>query len=245
MTYSDETYGNQVATVYDEWYAEVDLHAIDRLAELTGSGKALELGIGTGRIALPLSAHGVSVTGIDVSEAMLAQLRNKRGAEKLELHLGSFLTLEGLEQFNLVYVVFNTLFMLTAQSEQVRCFQAVAKHLTDDGVFVVEAFVPDLTRLQFGQANWVQRVTEDVVQLDVGMHDATQQTVTSQKVVLTNGNTRLYPLKIRYAWPSELDLMAQLAGLRLRERWNNWQKTPFDSTSGKHISIYERMSDTL
>lgn len=244
MKYSDDTYGNEVASVYDDWYSEVDRHAIDRLAELSGDGRALELGIGTGRIALPLASRGVNVSGIDVSQSMLDQLKEKTGAEKIALHFGSFLDLNVPGQFDLIYIVFNTIYMLTSQADQVRCFQSVASRLSESGVFLVEAFVPDLTRFQAGQANWVQKITEDVVQLDVGLHDAVQQTVTSQKVILSNSGTRLYPLKIRYAWPSELDLMAQVAGLRLRERWNDWQRTPFDSGSGKHISIYERMSDT-
>ena len=241
MKYSDDTYGNEVASVYDDWYSEVDSHAIDRLAELTGDGKALELGVGTGRIALLLAAREVNVSGIDVSQSMLDQLKEKTGAEKVGLHCGSFLDLDVPGQFDVIYVVFNTIYMLTSQADQVRCFKSVASHLTNNGVFLLEAFVPDLNRFQGNQANWVQKITEEVVQLDVGLHDAVQQTVTSQKVVLRNGDVRLYPLKIRYAWPSELDLMAQVAGLRLCERWNDWQKTPFDSTSGKHISIYERV----
>jgi hypothetical protein len=135
--------------------------------------------------------------------------------------------------------------MLTSQSEQVRCFRSVASTLNDNGCFVIEAFVPNLSRFVGGQVNWATSVTEDVVQLDVGRHDQADQTVTSQKVILTDGNVRLYPIKIRYAWPSELDLMAQLSGLRLRERWSSWQKTPFDGESGKHISVYERVSDMV
>jgi SAM-dependent methyltransferase len=240
MNYSDETYGAHIAAVYDDFHSDVDPHSIVLLTELAGSGKALELGIGTGRIALPLADRGVDVSGIDVSQSMLDQLKSKPSADKVALHLGSFLDLSVPGTFDLVYVVFNTIFMLTSQAEQVRCFESVAAHLTETGLFLIEAFVPDLTRFQGGQANWVSKVTEAHVQLDVGLHDPVQQTVTSQKVSLTEGNVRLYPLKIRYAWPSELDLMAQLAGLRLRERWSNWQKTPFDGQSGKHISIYER-----
>jgi SAM-dependent methyltransferase len=246
MNYSDETYGERVAGVYDDWHSTIEPNFIESLAELIGDGKALELGVGTGRIALPLAARGVNVTGVDISPSMLDQLKQKPNADKLQLHAGGFANLEVPGNFDVVYVVFNTLFMLTTQEEQIQCFQSVASHLTDNGCFVIEAFVPNLARFQGGQVNWATKVTEDVVQLDVGQHDAVKQTVMSQKVVLTDGNVRLYPLKIRYAWPSELDLMAQLAGLRLRERWSNWQKTPFDSDSGKHISIYERkMSDML
>ncbi|HEY6804556.1 MAG TPA: class I SAM-dependent methyltransferase [Pyrinomonadaceae bacterium] len=245
MTYSDETYGKHAAPVYDDWHNTIEPQFIDRLTELVGQGSALELGIGTGRIALPLAERGIKVDGIDISQPMLDQLKAKPGAENINLHLGGFADFDLQAKFDLAYVVFNTLFMLTSQAEQVRCFKSVAKHLTDRGSFVLEAFVPDLNRFQKNQANWVTKVTEEVVHLDVCQHDPVAQTVTGQKVVLTDGNVRLYPIKIRYAWPAELDLMAQLAGLRLRERWSNWQKTPFGSESGKHISIYERIPETL
>jgi hypothetical protein len=126
----------------------------------------------------------------------------------------------------------------------VRCFRNVAKHLTNTGCFVIEAFVPNMDRFIGGQVNWATKVTEDVVELDVGQHDSVTQRVTSQKVVLKDGeNVRLYPVQIRYAWPGEIDLMAQLAGMRLRERWSSWQRTPFDADSGKHVSIYEHEPD--
>ena len=238
-SYSDETYGERVAGIYDDWYADVDPHAIDLLADMAGEGRALELGIGTGRLAIPLAARNVDVTGIDVAQAMIDQLKSKPEAHSIEVHLGSFADLDIEGQFDLVYVVFNTFFLLTSQTEQVRCFRNVASHLTDNGSFVIEAFVPNLSRFQLGQMNLATKVTTDVVELDVGTHDSAKQLVTAQKVVLSEGNVRLYPIQIRYAWPSELDLMAQLAGLRLRERWSSWQKTPFDAESGKHISVYE------
>jgi hypothetical protein len=143
----------------------------------------------------------------------------------------------------LVYVVFNTFFALGSQEEQVRCFRNVAARLTSTGCFVIEAFVPNLSRFTGGQVNWATKVDADHIELDVGNHDAMNQRVISQKVVITNGDVRLYPVQIRYAWPSELDLMAQLAGLRLRERWSNWQRAPFDADSGKHVSIYEKVND--
>jgi hypothetical protein len=145
------------------------------------------------------------------------------------------------ETYTLIYIVFNTFFALPSQDEQVRCFRNVAVHLTSDGCFVIEAFVPDLTRFTKGQVNWATKVTTDSVELDVGQHDAATQRVISQKVVLSDGDVRLYPVQIRYAWPSELDLMAQLAGMRLRERWGSWQRERFISESQKHISIYERV----
>jgi len=236
--YSDDTYGQRVAHVYDDWYAKIDEGAIDLLSELAGDGPALELGIGTGRIALPLSARNVKVSGIDASELMVAQLKAKDGAEEIDVRMGSFADVDIEGEFQLVYIVFNTFFALLSQEEQVRCFRNVAAHLTSSGCFLIEAFVPELTRFIGGQVNWATKVEDEVVELDVGKHDAVNQRVCSQKVVLKDGSVKLYPVQIRYVWPAELDLMAQLAGLHLRERWSNWQRSPFDSTSSKHISVY-------
>lgn len=238
--YTHETYGERVAGVYDDWFSTHDPHAVDALAELAGQGRALELGIGTGRIALPLAAKNVEVHGIDAAESMISQLRAKPGGERITVTPGNFADVHVEGKFSLVYIVFNTFFALSSQDEQVQCFRNVAAHLETGGCFVIEAFVPDVTRFQGGQVNWATKVTTDEVQLDVGQHDASTQRVVSQKVVITDGSVRLYPVQIRYCWPSELDLMAQLAGLRLRERWSNWKREPFTSESGQHISIYER-----
>ena len=237
--YSDETYGEHVAGVYDEWYSDYDSHAIDALTELARGGRALELGIGTGRIALPLSAKGVEVHGVDAAASMISRLRAKQGGERITVKQGSFAEIPVEGEFALVYIVFNTFFALSSQEEQVRCFRNVASHLSRDGCFAMEAFVPDLNRFTGGQVNWATKVTADEVQLDVGQHDRATQQVVSQKVVITDGSVKLYPVQIRYAWPSELDLMARLAGLRLRERWSNWQRKPFSSESMHHISIYQ------
>lgn len=238
--YSDETYGEKVASVYDDWHTHVDPHAIDLLAELAGDGRALELGIGTGRIALPLVSRSVNVSGIDAAPSMIDRLSKKPNADKIKVYKGSFADVDVEGEFELVYVVFNTFFALSSQDEQVRCFRNVAAHLTNSGCFLIEAFVPNLNRFTGGQVNWATKVTEEVVELDVGQHDAVAQRVVSQKVVLKDGSVKLYPVQLRYAWPSEIDLMAQLAGLSLRERWGSWQRGSFDSDSGKHISIYER-----
>lgn len=238
--YSDETYGERVAHTYDDWYTNVDEGAIDMLSELAGDGSALELGIGTGRIALPLSMRKVKVSGIDASEKMVAQLKAKAGSENIDVHMGSFAEVNIEGKFQLVYIVFNTFFALLSQEEQVRCFRNVAAHLTPNGCFLIEAFVPDLNRFTGNQVNWATKVEDEVVELDTGLHDAVNQRVTTQKVVLKNDSVRLYPVQIRYVWPSELDLMAQLAGLKLRDRWSSWKREPFDSTSGKHISVYSR-----
>ena len=238
--YTHETYGERVAGVYDDWYSTYDPQAVDALADIAGQGRALELGIGTGRFALPLAAKDVEVHGIDAAESMISQLRAKPGGEQITITMGNFAEVPVEGKFALVYIVFNTFFALSSQDEQVQCFRNVGAHLEDGGCFVIEAFVPDVTRFQGGQVNWATKVTTDVVELDVGQHDAATQRVVSQKVVITDGSVRLYPVQIRYCWPSELDLMAQLAGLRLRERWSNWKREPFTSESGHHISVYER-----
>ena len=238
-TDSHGAYGERVAGVYDDWYSELDPHAVDALAHLAGGGKVLELGIGTGRIALPLSAKNVEVHGIDASPSMISRLREKPGGDRIAVTQGNFAEVPVEGKFALIFIVFNTFFMLTTQEEQVQCFRNVAQHLAPGGCFVIEAFVPDLTRFLHGQANWATKVTAGEVLLDVSNHDASAQHVTGQKIVITEGNVRLYPYQIRFCYPPELDLMAQLAGLRLRERWNNWQREPFTAESGKHISIYE------
>lgn len=238
--YSHDTYGERVAGVYDDWYSDYDQQAIETLADLAGQGRALELGIGTGRFALPLSAKNIEVHGVDAAASMISRLRSKPGGERLTVTEGNFADVPVDGEFALVYIVFNTFFALGSQEEQVRCFRNVAKHLAPGGHFVIEAFVPDLTRFSGGQVNWATKVTADEVQLDVGQHEAASQRVISQKVVITDGNVQLYPVQIRYCWPSELDLMAQLAGFRLRERWSTWKREPFTSQSGQHISVYEQ-----
>lgn len=240
--YGPETYGDRIADVYDEFYSEAfDVDAtVDALAALATGGRALELAIGTGRIALPLRERGIDVEGIDASEAMVEKLRAKPGGADIRVTFGDFAGVAVDAEFKLVFIVFNTFFALTTQDDQVRCFRNVAQHLSDEGVFVLEAFVPDLGRFDREQRVHAVDVQVDRVMLDVSRHDAVGQVVTSQHVVLTREETRLFPVHIRYAWPSELDLMARLAGLRLRERWSGWRAQRFDASSSSHVSIYER-----
>ncbi len=237
--YSEETYGDRIAEVYDRWYSNFDPNAIQTLAELAHRGNVLELGIGTGRIAIPLLNTGLTVHGIDASESMVARLRAKPGGERIPVSMGNFADLPVDGQYSLIYVVFNTFFSLLTQDDQVRCFQNVAKHLTSDGVFVIEAFVPDLKRFTGGQAIRVTRIEVNEVQIDVSQIESESQVITSQHIVLTERGTRFYPVKLRYVWPLEMDLMAQLSQLRLKERWSDWGKTRFIADSGKHISVYE------
>jgi ubiquinone/menaquinone biosynthesis C-methylase UbiE len=240
--YEAHTYGDRIAGVYDELYGTLfDVDAtVSLLAALAGGGPALELAIGTGRIALPLEDRGVDVTGIDASEAMVAELRAKPRGDDIPVVMGDFADV-GIEgHFKLVFVVFNTLFNLATQDEQVRCFTNVTKHLTEGGVFVVEAFVPDVTRYTRHQTTGVDRLDSESVHLEASRHDPVNQTVDSQHIHLRRGEpVEMYPVSIRYAYPSELDLMARLAGLRLRARWGSWHKEPFTSESKFHVSVYE------
>ena len=240
--YDVSTYGDTVADVYDDRHQDREDLApvVALLAELAGDGKALELGIGTGRVALPLAERGIEVHGIDASEAMVAKLRAKPGGETIPVTMGSFADLGMTESYALVFVVFNTLFGLLTQDDQVRCFSNVAQRLDRDGVFLIEAFVPDLGRFDRGQRVDVVSVDTDKVDVTMTRHDAVAQRVVTQHVVLSEEGTRLYPVQVRYAWPSELDLMARLAGLRLSDRWSDWRRSAFAGTSVSHISVYEK-----
>ncbi|HSJ52655.1 MAG TPA: class I SAM-dependent methyltransferase, partial [Anaerolineae bacterium] len=220
--------------------AEADPAAIAALNRLARGGRALELGIGTGRFALPLQEAGVEVHGIDASPAMVARLRAKPGGGSIPVTLGNFADVAVEGHFSLIYIPFNTFFSLLTQEEQVRCFQNVARHLAPGGAFAIEAFVPDLTRFSSGQQT-VRAVTikEDRVQLDVSVHHPVTQRITSQHVFLAEEGIRLFPVSLRYAWPAEMDLMARLAGLRLKHRWEDWDGGAFSARSGMHISVYE------
>jgi SAM-dependent methyltransferase len=243
--YITSTYGDHLAGVYDEWFSHVEDAAIDCLTELSKGGRVLELGIGTGRVALPLSAHGIEVHGIDASEAMVSRLRAKPGGESISVTMGDFADVAVEGEFSLVYVAFNTFFALLTQEEQVKCFRNVATHLADGGAFVIDAFVPDMKRFTGGQEVRTHAVTTEEVSIQVSQHDPARQRVKGQFIVLRNDQVKLYPVEIRYCWPSELDLMAQLAGMQLRYRWGGWTQGEFDSASGKHISVYEMGGNTV
>jgi SAM-dependent methyltransferase len=239
--YKTETYGESYAEFYDDWHGAADEASVATLKELAGGGRALELGMGTGRLAIPLASSGVEVHGIDASPAMISRMRAKPGGERLKASVGDFADVDAEGEFSLVFVVFNTFFMLLSQEEQLRCFANVAARLAAGGVFVLEAFVPDLSRYEGGQTVKTTAIADDQVILEVTQLDSTRQHLSSQRVVLGgDAGVRLFPIQLRYAWPSELDLMARLAGLRLRERWGGWRREPFDSQSVKHVSVYER-----
>ncbi|MGH3080456.1 MAG: class I SAM-dependent DNA methyltransferase [Gaiellaceae bacterium] len=211
---------------------------VEFLEGLAGGGAALELGIGTGRIALPLARRGVHVHGIDLSEAMVARLRAKPGADEIVVTIGDFATAKVEGTFSVAYLVFNTINNLTTQDEQVACFQNVAAHLQPGGSFVIEVGVPKLRRLPPGDTF----VAFDVSPTHLGFdeYDVARQGLVSHHYSLVDGEWEVVSMPFRYVWPAELDLMARLAGMTLRERWSDWTRTPFTSESTKHISVWEK-----
>ena len=241
--YDASTYGNWIAEVYDElheWHLDTG-STVEGLARLAGDGPVLELGVGTGRLAIPLAERGLEVHGIDTSEAMVAKMREKPGGDRVTVAIGDFADVPAPGgPYALVAVPFNTLFALPSQEDQIRCFEGVARVLDQGGVFAVEAFVPDVTRFVRGQHVEATKVDVDGFQLDVSNHDPVGQRVLSHHVLVRGGELRTYPVQIRYAYPSELDLMARLAGLRLRSRHGGWHEEPLTAMSTRHVSVYER-----
>ena len=233
------SFGEAVAATYDDEPRGDEGDAVSFLADLVGDGRALELAIGTGRIALPLAARGVHVDGVDISPAMVARMRAKPGGEAISVTIGDFAEVPVAGSYRLLYVVFNTLFNLLTQDAQVRCFENVAAHLTDDGLFVIEAFVPTyLYRLRSDQYVDAESISVDEVRLDVGRHDPVHQLLDESHVTLSARGVTVTPIVTRYAWPAELELMARIAGLRLHDRWGGWNREPFTAASGLHVSVY-------
>jgi len=241
--HDDGYFDEAVAARYDqaearEFAREVVDAAVDFLAPLAGDGPALELGIGTGRIALPLAARGVPVHGIELSRAMVARLRAKPGGADIPVTIGDFATTRADGDFALAYLVFNTIENLTTQAAQVACFANVAAHLQPGGAFVIEVAVPDLRGLPPGE----RLVAFDVSANHAGIdeYDVANQGLVSHHFELVDGRWAYSVMPFRYVWPAELDLMAQLAGMRLRERWGGWHSEPFTSESRAHISVWEK-----
>jgi len=241
--HDDDGYFNErIAARYDETSAEmfeavVVQPAVDLLVELAGGGRALELGIGTGRIALPLAARGVPVHGIELSKAMAARLSAKPGGDDIEITIGDFATTTVTGSFSLAYLVYNTIMNLTTQAQQVACFRNVAAHLEPGGCFVIEVGVPGLRRLPPGEIYQVFYGSEDYWGIDE--YDVANQGLISHHLESVDGNLERLSVPFRYAWPAEFDLMAELAGMRLRDRWSGWRREPFTSESTKHVSVWE------
>jgi SAM-dependent methyltransferase len=236
-------FGERVAARYDTSSADMFDPAVldpvvDFLVERARNGAALELGIGTGRIALPLAQRGVRVHGIDLSEAMVARLRAKPGSEQIGVTMGDFASATVDGRFSIAYLVFNTIMNLTTQDEQVACFQNVAAHLEPGGRFVVEVGVPGLQRLPPGETFRAFTVSE--TRLGFDEYDVVSQGLISHHYRVIDGKLELHSVPFRYVWPSELDLMARLAGMTLRERWGGWKREPFTSESRKHVSVWQK-----
>lgn len=236
-------FGERAASQYDERSAPMSDPAVvgpvvDMLADLAGDGDALEFGIGTGRIALPLAERGVRVAGIDNSEAMLSHLRAKPGAEAIEVATGDFASTRVDGEFSVAYLVFNTISNLVTQDAQVACFQNAADHLRRGGCFVIENRVPAVQSVPFGQTVRPFRADPEGFSFDV--YDVVTQRFSSQHFYIVDGRVEAFPVEFRYAWPAELDLMARLAGMRLKDRWAGWKQEPFTAVSPGHVSVYEK-----
>ena len=239
----DGSFDERIAATYDEssserFEPEALEPAVEFLAQLAGDGRALELGIGTGRVALPLSQRGVEVHGIDRSEAMVARLRAKPGGDALAVTIGDFATTTVDGSFSLVYLVYNTIGNLTTQDTQVACFRTAAAHLRPGGCFVIEVVVPQLRRLPPGDTFQVFHGSDTYWGIDE--YDVATQGLVSHHLSIEDGRVQHFSMPFRYVWPAELDLMAQLAGMRLRERWADWTRAAFTNESPSHVSVWEK-----
>jgi SAM-dependent methyltransferase len=243
MPGDDGYFDESVASRYDESDAGmfdpgvVD-PVVDLLVELARGGHALELGIGTGRIAVPLAQRGVPVHGIELSRAMAARLRAKPGGDQIGVTIGDFATTPVDRTFSVAYLVYNTISNLTTQAAQVACFRNVATHLEPGGCFVIEVGVPELQRLPPGDTIHAFHVDETSWGIDE--YDVANQGLTSHHFEIVDGKLERLSIPFRSTWPSELDLMAELAGMKLRARWSGWQREPFTSDSRKHVSVWEK-----
>ena len=243
MPDADGYFDERVAARYDDpademFQPETIDPVVDFLAALAGGGRALELGIGTGRIALPLARRGVPVHGIELSRAMVARLRAKPGGDDIGVTIGDFSSTRADGTFTVAYLVFNTIMNLTTQGAQVACFRNVASHLEPGGCFVIEVGVPELQRLPPGETILAFHVSESRWGLDE--FDVANQGLVSHHFTVVDDRLERVSIPFRYAWPAELDLMAELAGMRLRERWSGWKREPFTSESRSHVSVWEK-----
>jgi SAM-dependent methyltransferase len=232
-----QRYDADESTMFDPSVVEATVRFLHRLA---GSGPVLELGIGTGRIALPLAARGVRVRGIELSQAMVRQLRSKPGGTDVEVTLGDFATTTVDGSFSLAYLVFNTIMNLTTADQQVSCFENAARHLQPGGRFVIEVSVPQLQRLPPGETFHPFDVSDSHLGFDE--YDVVTQRLVSHHYTVSDGSLRVEAIPFRYVWPSELDLMARIAGMRLTERWGSFNREPFSAQSTSHVSVWERGS---
>ncbi|MDA9913167.1 class I SAM-dependent methyltransferase [Candidatus Nanopelagicales bacterium] len=245
-TPASDAYGDAVYDLYDQTVDAYDYLATDvecaRLFELASGGSVLELGVGTGRLAIPLAGMGLNVTGIDVSDAMLRVLEHKPGGDRvrsLKADMADLPTGAGSD-YSLVYAIFQSFFCLLTQQQQTDCFAGVAQRLAPAGRFVIEGFVPPIAEFSNSHRMRLAGMGDDSINLTLSQHDPVRQRISSKLVFLTEGSIRVVPWEIRYAWPSELDLMAQMTGLALESRWQDWTGAPFTKTSTRHVSVYRQ-----
>jgi SAM-dependent methyltransferase len=235
-----EAYGAAWAAEYDGLFEDRDdpSRVSERLKELTPGRRLFEVGIGTGRLAIPLHDDGWTIAGIDVSEPMLERLRARAGDRPIEIHRGDIRTAALGARFDVVLIAFSTLFLLPDQAAQVDCIRRSIEHLAPGGYLVIETFVPDHTRWSNGRRVALSRWVEDGVELEAASHDRAEQTISVRYVSFGGGRVSVRPLRLRYAWPAEIDLMAALAGASLVRRSADWSGAPYESTSGGHVSVY-------
>ena len=240
--YTPEKFGELYADGYDSYWNETmereTADSVQFLSQLAPGGKALEFAIGTGRVALPLANAGLDVYGIEASEEMVSEMREKPGAAEISVVIGDMSEAKVDEKFDLIYLVFNTIFNLTTQVAQINCFKNAAHHLDSNGHFVIETVVPDFSEYVDGQRMKGSWAKLDSARFEIARQDKVNQTVAFQRVIISNDGVKMHPHFMRYAWPSELDLMAQLAGLELKERYGWWDRSPFTSESKSHVSVY-------
>jgi len=232
------SFSHQAAAIFHDHRGD-ETAAVNFLKSVAGAGPVLELAIGTGRIALPLAQLGLVVDGIDFSPEMVDQLRTKPGGTDLHVEIADFVDVDVPGKYSLIYIVWNSFFNVLTQEGQLRCLENVAAHLSNGGCFVVEAFVPSfLHKLDNDQQVQAESIEAGAVRIGVLQHDAATQTIEQSHVTLSHEGIRLDPVAQRYVWPTELDLMARMAGLRLQARWGGWNDEPFDSSSDSHVSVY-------
>ncbi len=242
LAFDAETFGRLNAEDYDAWQnpGTTD-EAVSLISEIAGDAAILELAIGTGRVALPLAALGHTISGFDASPEMLEKLRDKPGGAEIKAQLADMADFDLGERFGHAFVVFNTFFNLITQEAQIGCFKSVARHLETDGTFLVETFVPDLSRFEAGQRVATKKMAMDQVWLEAITNNPVTQLLEFQRIRITQNGIKLVPLQLRYAYPAEIDLMARLAGFKLESRWGGWGREPFTAQSTMHVSLYRLM----
>ncbi|NED71758.1 class I SAM-dependent methyltransferase [Streptomyces sp. SID9944] len=239
------SFGYEVSQRYDDDPRGDEAETVEFLAGLAGRGDALEFAVGTGRIALPLLRAGVRVDGIELSRDMVDRLREKPGGDQVDVTMGDMSRVTTGRRYGLVFLVFNTIGNLLTQDDQVRCFQNAARHLTEDGVFVVECRIPTAPSRPGHRYLDTEQVGLDHVDLDAGRYDPLTQVLDLNHIRISGAGIRFFPIRLRLAHPPEFDLMARIAGLRLRERWGGWKGEPYDTASWRHISVYERADSAV